>query len=91
MIALYMQSFNNSLLCGLPYNEIIRRLNLSNKTFYKYLNELIALGSIVIIDPNKQNFEDILIELDLSEYNHLNNSLYLKFFKNNFFQKIQKL
>jgi len=80
MIALYMQAFNNSLLCGLSYNEIIKRLNLSNKTFYKYLKELLDLGYIILIDPNKPNFEDLIYELDISGYEYTNSSLYLKIF-----------
>lgn len=79
MIALYMQAFNNTMLCGLTYAQIIFRLNFSNKTFYKYLNELIELGNIVIINPNIPNFEDLLDDLDIPEYDYINNSLYLKF------------
>ncbi len=85
MIALYMQAFNNSLLCGLSYNEIIKRLNLSNKTFYKYLNELVTLGYIIVINPQNPIFDDQLYFLDIIEYSYSKSSLFINFSGKNFF------
>lgn len=74
-----MQAFNNSLLCGLSYNEIIRRINISNKTFYKYLNELISLGYIIVIDPKNPIFDDQLYFMDINEYNYSKSSIFINF------------
>ncbi len=80
-----MQAFNNSLLCGLSYNEIIKRLNLSNKTFYKYLNELVTLGYIIVINPQNPIFDDQLYFLDIIEYSYSKSSLFINFSGKNFF------
>lgn len=85
MIAIYMQAFNNSLLCGLPYSDIIKRLKLSNKTFYKYLSELITLGYIIVVDPKSPIFEDQLLFLDITNYEYPKTSLFINFSGKYFF------
>lgn len=79
MIAVYMQAFNNSMLCGLSYSKIIEKIKLSNKTFYKYLKELIELGYMIIINPANPDFEYILEQLDIPIYDYTNSSIYLDF------------